>query len=161
MTPNVYYCTNLGSQSSENCECKLSYKLDHKSRMVCVGSKSSVWAAQDLSESTQLAQFIPKPTRYFYLDGRPRNTFWSHFRPTFSPKSIGSLQKVKDAKSREFGLHRTSQIVLNSLSLFRNPPGIFISMADRVTHFRTETASFLIQKNKWIGSNLAARRSLL
>jgi hypothetical protein len=63
--------------------------------------------------------------------------------PRWSPKSTESTQKVKDAKIREVGLHWTSQRVLSSLSLFPNPPDRSISMAIAVTHFRTETASFL------------------
>ena len=69
------------SNSRVQVECK----LDHNSRMVCVGSTPWFSAASDLSESTQLAQFIPKPNRSPGLDGRPRNTFClisnQHFHP--------------------------------------------------------------------------------
>ena len=50
-------------------------KLGHKSPTVNVGWKSWFRAALDLSESTQLAQFIPKPSRYLDLDDNSCLTF--------------------------------------------------------------------------------------
>ena len=103
-----------------NCECK----LGHKSWSVCVGSTPWFSAASDLSESTQLAQFIPNLARCPDLDGNSCSTICLISNPKFSPKSTKSTQKVKGGQNRDLALHWTSQRILNWLSLFPNSPDL-------------------------------------